>query len=501
MRELGKRGFSAVAWGSLGALVRMALQLAAQVVLARILGPEQYGIFAIGVIVISFSNFLADSGLAYGLIQKAQIDSRDLRFVWTWQLILGSLVAGAVWLLSATLAAFFSEPRAEPLLQALAWVCLLSAMAAPAMNLLKRELRYRDLQLANLFAYAVGFYLVGIPLAMAGAQVWALAAAWLTQAALLLVLLYLCTRHPLSALLWYEGAAAQARYAGKVLITNLLNWALSNMDRVIVGRNFPSRDMGLYANAYNLVSAPGSALAGAVQPVFLSLASRMSDGPQRIAAGLRGGIAAVAAVALPAFALMAVLAQPLVALILGERWIDSAPLMAPMALAMPMWLLLALSTPVLWTQDRHSREFTLQLPLLVLGVAACYLAAKHSLGAVAWALLGVHTARGVTLCWFACRAVSVSAAAVWHSTRGGLLLAMLSVGAVLAADTALQTAALAPGWRLLTGAMLAKLVWLVAARLWPGLLCQELRVLLSLALARLPRPLAQRLSYLGDRTP
>ncbi|MFX6409630.1 oligosaccharide flippase family protein, partial [Acinetobacter baumannii] len=77
-------------WGGGGTLLRIVMQFGAQVVLARILGPEQYGLFAIGAIVVGFSSFFSDIGLAYGLIQKKEIAAKDIRFVFTWQIILGA---------------------------------------------------------------------------------------------------------------------------------------------------------------------------------------------------------------------------------------------------------------------------------------------------------------------------------------------------------------------------------------------------------------------------
>ena len=113
MKHLGTRSVGALVWGAGGTAARMVMQIVAQVVLARLLGPEQYGIFAIGAIVIGFSNFLSDVGLAYGLIQKDEVEADDIRFVVCWQWILGVVVAASVWLASGWIAASFGEARAQ----------------------------------------------------------------------------------------------------------------------------------------------------------------------------------------------------------------------------------------------------------------------------------------------------------------------------------------------------------------------------------------------------
>ncbi|HRJ80031.1 MAG TPA: oligosaccharide flippase family protein, partial [Planctomycetota bacterium] len=225
---MASRAISAFLWGTGGGTVRIALQIGAQVVLARLLGPTEYGVFALGTLVITFSFFFADFGMAYGLIQKPNIDANDIRFVFTWQIIIGAVVTAGVIALAGPIASFFDEPRAEDVVRVLAGLCLINAVAAPAMNLLKRELDYRALQLSLIASYFVGFLLVGIPLAVAGHGVWALVAAWMVQALLGAAIAYAQVRHPVAPLLWYAGASSQGRYGGLVLATNLVNWCLAN---------------------------------------------------------------------------------------------------------------------------------------------------------------------------------------------------------------------------------------------------------------------------------
>ena len=205
--------------------MRMALQLVTQVVLARLLGPAEYGVFAIGAIVIGFSGFFSDVGLAYGLIQKRTVTDRDIRFVFTWQILLGGIVSLLIALCAAPIATFFGEPRAIAVVQVLSILCFINALAAPALNLLKRNLDFKTIQLAFLVSYIVGYVLVGIPMALAGHKVWALVAAWIVQSSINGLWIFSVTRHATKPLLWYEEARAQSVYGGTVLAANLLNWA------------------------------------------------------------------------------------------------------------------------------------------------------------------------------------------------------------------------------------------------------------------------------------
>ncbi|MFN3717205.1 MAG: oligosaccharide flippase family protein, partial [Thiobacillus sp.] len=226
--------------------------IAAQIVLARLLGPAQYGLFAMSVVVMSFSAFFADIGMAYGLIQRKQVDKTHIRFVFSLQILLGLALAGVLVMLSGVLAVFFREPRLEAIIQALAPLALLQAAGAVSLNLLKRELNFKALQIAQTVAYFFGYVCLGIPLALAGAGVWALVAAWAAQSLISLVLMYRAVRHPLKPLFRHPDAYSMGHFGGTVLLTNLTNWLIGNIDRTVVARTLDSTSVGLYANAYNL---------------------------------------------------------------------------------------------------------------------------------------------------------------------------------------------------------------------------------------------------------
>ncbi|CAM3808237.1 lipopolysaccharide biosynthesis protein [Roseateles saccharophilus] len=494
---LAARSISAVFWGAGGTVVRMVLQMGAQVVLARLLGPTEYGVFAIGTLVITFSLFFADVGLAYGLIQKPSVDSRDIRFVFTWQIILGSTVATMVALAAGPIAGFFGEPRAAGVVRVLSVLCLINALAAPAMNLLKRELNYRALQLSQILSYFIGFVLVGIPLALAGQAVWSLVAAWSVQAALGGLFAYAQVRHPIKPLFWYEHARSQGSYGGVVLATNLLNWLIANVDRSFIGRWLPSRDMGLYSQTYNLLYSPSASLLGVIQPVFFSAASRVTERDEGSAAraAFLGLIAALALFVAPVFVATAVLAEPFVLTLYGPKWQGAAAVCAPLALAMPFFLMVGLCTPLLWTAGRPSDELRSQLPMAVGWALLCAWAAQHSVVAVAWAACGFFALRLAVVMRITAKRGAMSGGDLWRALRGGLVVCLALSAALAGLD--LLLAAWPGPLRFVVAVAIGLPFVLGMLHAFPQLVSSELRQLLAKLLDRLPERAARWLAFLG----
>lgn len=495
---LAQRSLNAVFWGGAGALLRLALQLGAQIALARILGPQQYGVFAVGATVIGFSAFLSDIGLAYGLIQKPEVGADDIRFVFTWQIVLGLAVTALVYLTASPLAAFFGEARAAGVLRAMSLLCLLNALGATSLNLLRRRLDFKSIQFAQIVSYVVGYIACGLPLALAGAGYWALVAAWLIQSALNGLLLYRAAGHPLRPLAWYGQAIGQGRYALTVLATNLTNWLIGNIDRVVVARVFGSRDIGLYATIYNLLYNPSATLLGVVQPVFFSASSRITDDPQRVAQGYRTLIGALALFVLPPFACLAVLGDSFVPALYGPNWLAAAGLVAPLALAMPLFLLFGLTTPLLWTSGRPQREFLLQLPVALVWLGACVLAARGSLPAVAWTVLVLFVLRTGVVVRAASRAMGLAATDLWRAMRGGVAVALACAALAALVERALpaeQPALL----HLLAGTLAGFVGWLAIVRGVRGAMTPDTLQLLHRLAAHLPRALRRFVDAIDQR--
>lgn len=431
---LAQRSISAVLWGASGSVVQVVLQFGIQVVLARLVGPEQYGLFALSLIVVTLSNFVALS-FVYGLIQKRTLTDDDLRFVNLWQLVIGAAVAAAVYLLAGSAAGFFAEPRIAPLIEAMALVCFLQAAAGTSETLLTRELEVKWLYLANVVSYALAYGMLGIPLAAAGYGVHALVAAFIAQNILILVVLYWRKPPLLGLVLWHREAAAFCRYAVTVLATNVTNWALLNASRAIVGRMYPSAAVGLYALPYSLMMQLAGTLTGAVQPPLFAASSRVQNEVARLRPVFLTMLAATALLCAPLFAGIAAVPQTITLALYGDAWAGSAPLLRAFALGVPFYVATTMAAPMLWTSGRTTHEYRLQLPIVAALALATYLAAQHSLVAAAWAACGIFVLRFVVIGAAACRALGLGVRDLAGALRAGVAVSVLVAAAILLVDT------------------------------------------------------------------
>jgi lipopolysaccharide exporter len=490
---IGSRSITAVLWGAAATALRIGVQVVAQVVLARILGPEQYGLFAAALVAVLFSTFFSDVGLAYGLIQRKEIDERDVRFVFAWQTVLGVVVTVALFAAAPLVGRLFDDDRLVSLVRWLAPACLINAMGATAASLLRRDLDFKSVNLATLASYSVGFLLVGIPLALAGWQASALVAAFLTQALVNQAILYWRRPHPLRPLWWYPAASESLRFGSTILSTNLLNWLMTSADRVIIGRTFAMTGVGLYSTAYNLINLPAMTAIALVQSVLYAASSRVQDDRARLQAGFRTMFATMALFAGPVFCGVAAVAPTVILALYGEKWTAAGPILVPLSLAMPVYLAMAMAIPALWASGNARLEFRLQLPIAFAMVGVLLLAAQlGSLVLMAWTVAALYVARAAVIVSATLRVIDLPAASLLPSIGHGVGTSAVVALAIWIADQLLRRLTDLPGVWLAGDIAVGAVALAVALRLARRRLEPDVLSLLSKLADRLPAPAALR---------
>ena len=474
MASLGRPGVSAVRWSVLASAARFAMQLGAQVMLARLLGPEVFGLFAIGLVLLTLAHFISGFGFGWSLLQRQNLHNEDIRFAWTWQLLAGVLAAGLMALLAPWLAGLFKAPEAAPVIAWLSLACVFQAAGAPATYLLQRELNFRAVGLIQVGSYALGYLGVGLPMAWQGSGVEALVAAWLVQSGSAMAASYALKPHPVKPLFWYASAPQVMGTGRAVFFTNLVNWLLNNLDRLLVARLLSTTQLGLYNVAYNLATVPNALLLGALQPAFMAAGAQLQDQRARLAAAYHQILATLLVLAVPVFGGLALLAGDLVQLLYGPAWAASGPVLGILLASMPAFVIWGISTPVLWNTGRPQHEFALQLPLIPLGALGFWWAAPQGITAAAMVTAALLVLRAAVLVSAALRALALP----WSSLAAPALR-----GAGLALATALAITAgkrlAAPGSGPLASLLLGALAPMLMLALlafkpawWPALLGQ-----------------------------
>lgn len=461
--DLGSRGVRALRWNYLGNGLRVLSQFLIGVVLARLLGPAEFGTVAMAGLMVGMGALLADLGFGVVLVQRAAITEEDVQFVATMQVAGGALLSAALWAASPWLAAWFHQPEGAPVFRAMSAMFVLQAFGLTPMALLRRELDFRGAQLVTVASYLGGYLLVGVPLAAAGAGAWSLVAAQLVQSALASALA-LGRRRVALRPRWRAPSPGLLAFGAKVIGANLANWGLANADAVVVGRALGATELGLYGRAMAVVLSPMSALTASLQGVLFAASARAQEDPGRLRRAWLGATSAVAVAAMPVFVTVAVVPETVVGGVYGEGWAAASAVLVPLALAMPIMAVMSLAGPVLTAVGRVGLELRAALGALALLVPAVVVAGRRSAEAVAWAVLAVQAVRAWAMIWAVRPLVSASWREVLAALRWPALFAAVTAALAAVVDRAVVASGAGPVSRLLAVALAAALVLALCLR-------------------------------------
>lgn len=324
-------GGSSVRWSGGAVLGRQLSQIICALVLARILGPDTYGLISAATVYVTFTTLLLDQGLAAALVQKPVLGRYTAGMVATANLACG-LLFGLMTLVTAPLIAqFFHAPALADLLRVLGGGLIIKAAAITprAMNL--RRLSFRVIGLADI-AGGVSGAALGIGAALLGAGIWSMAVQVLVTDAVIATWLLVRTRG--TAPNWrFSELRSVLPFSLRIFGSNGLAFMSRNLDNILVGRFLGVLSLSLYSMAYRVLVIPVQMIGQTVNRVTFPMFSRLAGEPDRLRRAVIMVTEVLAFATVPVMALVAVGAPELIEAVLGPRWSATAPLLTILSVA------------------------------------------------------------------------------------------------------------------------------------------------------------------------
>ena len=411
MRNLHRSLF----YSALDKYVSIALVIATTAIAARLLTPDEIGIFAIASIVAVVSESLRDFGAGVYIIQSSLLTRTKLRTAFTVTAAMSVLITLALVGVSGPIASFYTDPRLAPAVLVSAAGVLAASFASPSLALLRREMRFRVLALinisgllANLLAflalYALGWNYLSPVLA-------ALVASLITTTFAVLVvhkfwMFVPCVKD------WRDIVT----FGGFASATAILNTLYVSLPQLLLGRLSGLDAVGIYNRATLLCQLPDRLIVGAFQPViFPAFAAQARAGDDLKAAYLKA-LSLLSAVQWPALLVLAVLAEPAVRIVFGPQWDACAPVLRIMAVA---WLIMtpsSLTYPILVASGRIRDTMVSSLIVLPASAVVVVVVAPYGMEALAWSMFATLPFQMAVAFWFIRRQIDLTWTELLKST-------------------------------------------------------------------------------------
>ncbi len=318
LRALVRRG---ALWSTIDVVINRTSNFALGIIVARLLSPEDFGIYAVALVVHAILINISDLGVGAALIRDDDDSVRASgRTVTTIALVssvsLGILMAA----LAPILAELLGSPRATAAIRVMAITLPLAGITAVPGGLLRREFKMKTIFIADT-ANNLASGIAVIALALAGAG--PLALAWSFVLGQLLTAIILFVKSP--TLYWPGWSRRESRrllrFSMPLVGANVLGFTTQNVDYMIVGRLMGSVPLGLYLLAFNISGWPQNVLGFVIKSVSLPAFARLkATNPGELPARFCSTLRSVVRVTFPVCLFLGALAHPLVLTVYGRRW-------------------------------------------------------------------------------------------------------------------------------------------------------------------------------------
>lgn len=331
---LKKQALGGVKWTTASMVIVTALQFAQLSVLARFLDPADFGLMAVMMVVIGFSQAFQDMGISNAIIQRQNITHTQLSSLYWLNIASGAVLSLLVLAISPLVADFYDEPRIKGLMAILSSVFVLVAIGNQYRVLCQKELNFRTMETINVIA-ATAALGVAITLAVLGFGVLTLVVAMLTQAGLASALfLWVGLRRYHKPSFVYRHSELQGFYGFGLyqMGERSINYISGNADKLLIGKLVGMDATGFYNLAWQLIIFPLSKINPIVNKVAFPVYSKVQNDSTALNRYYSFNVKALSIVTMPLLAFLAFFSQEVVRVVFGEGWSATAELLPALAL-------------------------------------------------------------------------------------------------------------------------------------------------------------------------
>lgn len=296
------------------------------IILARLLGPEDFGTIALIGVFITISNIFIDSGLGNALIQRKKIDELDVSSVFYANLIISLFLYGLLFILSPIIARYYNMPSICNLLRIQAVQIIIMAFYCVQHAMLVRSMKFKINFYVN-FTAVIFSAIVGITLAYTNYGVWSLVYSQLSLQFVCCLGLWLFVGWRPKIQFSFERLRNLFGYSSRILGGSLLHVVHNNVYNLVIGRYYTSSLLGYYNRGQLIPTIIIDNAANTINSVMFPALCNIQDDKARFLSVIRRMVSTVAFIVFFTVSLMLPLASDIISLFLTDKWLPSVPFM------------------------------------------------------------------------------------------------------------------------------------------------------------------------------
>lgn len=385
MASLRNEAIKGMSWAAIEKFTSQAIAFILGIIMARLLAPADYGVIGMTGIFIGIAGTLVDSGLGTALIQKKEKKKDDYSTLFVFNFGISTLLYLILFIAAPWIAEFYKTPVLKDVTRVITFQLVLNAFFNAHYTKLRIDLQFKAMSIMSLVSQILTGC-VGVFLAFIGWGVWALV--WQT--------IFSCIIRGLMAvayLKWWMPGTGFSKdsfrylfgFGSKILASSLINTIYGNVYTLIIGKKFTPDEVGHYTRGGQLATFPANVTTDILVSVNYPILARLQDDNAKLVNAYRKMLTVPLFALYPILVGMAVLGEPFIGLLLGEKWLPCVPFLQIIAIGAMFTPLTHVNLNLLYVKGRT--DLVLKLEIIKKAIAFSIVFLTIPFGII-WMLVG-----------------------------------------------------------------------------------------------------------------
>lgn len=399
------------------------VQFIIQIVLARLLLPEDYGIIGLVTIFITVSDVFLQQGLPTALIQKENADRKDYSSVFYANIGVAIIIYIILFCISPWIAKFYNEDKLTLIMRVLALNVIVGSISAVHNAILSKRLEFKQSfyrNMSNILTQGI----VGIYLAYRGWGVWALVISKVAGTLVGTIILAISVHWKPELYFSWNRIRELFKFGSKILGSNLLNTVFNNIHSLIIGHYFNTTDLGYYQRGQQIPQTIMTAIDGSMNEVLYPTLSNMQDDIYMLKNALRRSMKLSMFVVIPMLMGLIAISDALVVILLTDKWSSCVPFMKLACIICMFWPLSA-RTHAINAIGRSDITFKISLVSKIITIVFIFLCIRGGIYAI---MLGTILASFIAFwitTYYTQKLIYYTVKELWKDIGGTLILSLV----------------------------------------------------------------------------
>ncbi len=312
--------FKSFIWKFLERFGYLGTQFILQLVLARILSPDHYGVLSLMMVFVSLANVFIQTGFSTALIQNKDVTEADYSSVFWVTLVTAGVVYTTIFFAAPVISNFYKMPEMTFPLRILSLVLFPGAINSIQLAKVSREMDFKKVFVSNVGSVFISG-IIGIIIALCGGGLWALVAQTLLATAISCVIMAFSVKCHIRFICNISRIKVLLRYGWKLLVSCLIDTLFQNLQSLVIGKKYNSDTLGYYNRGQQFPQAIVSVVNGSVQSVMLPAMSAKQDDVEKVKSITRKSICLSAYLLFPIMTGLAMVSPALISIMLTDKWL------------------------------------------------------------------------------------------------------------------------------------------------------------------------------------